>query len=144
MSTDPGFPGQPFFPDQSDPSGLAGMPGQMFPGDQGFPGQPGFPDQMFAGQAGFPGQPGFPLGARRRGYSGAGFGAFGGITLLIVAIFMAIAIATFVSIAHSNSPSPSGPCVGGPAMGQSGQSIGNGNFRFNCADGGSTVVHLGN
>lgn len=63
-----------------------------------------------------------------------------------MAILIAIGIAIFVFIAHSSSfsPGPSGPCVGGPAMGQSGQSLGNGNYRFNCAGGGSTVVHLGN
>ena len=73
-----------------------------------------------------------------------GLGAIGGIGLLLMAILLAIGFAIFVSIAHSMSPSPSGPCQGGPAMGQSGQSIGNGNYRFNCVDGGSTVVHLGN
>lgn len=42
------------------------------------------------------------------------------------------------------TPDPSGPCMGGPIQGESGQSIGNGNYRFACVDGGSTVVHLGN
>lgn len=38
----------------------------------------------------------------------------------------------------------SGPCVGGPAPGATGQPIGHGNYRFDCMGGGSTVVHLGN
>ncbi|MHB1594986.1 MAG: hypothetical protein ACYCO9_12235 [Streptosporangiaceae bacterium] len=39
--------------------------------------------------------------------------------------------------------SHSGPCVGGPVPGASGTPVGHGNYRFNCVNGGSTVVHLG-
>ncbi|MDA8324359.1 MAG: hypothetical protein M0030_31710 [Actinomycetota bacterium] len=39
--------------------------------------------------------------------------------------------------------SHSGPCVGGPIPGAPGTPVGHGNYRFNCANGGSTVVHLG-
>jgi hypothetical protein len=34
--------------------------------------------------------------------------------------------------------------VNGPMPGAVGQSIGNGNYRLDCAGGGSTVVHIGN
>jgi hypothetical protein len=56
----------------------------------------------------------------------------------IVGIIAAVAIA-------SSGPeiSNDGPCIGGPVMGSAGQPIGNGNYRFDCEDGGSTVVHLG-
>jgi hypothetical protein len=40
--------------------------------------------------------------------------------------------------------SHNGPCIGGPAPGATGTPVGHGNFRFDCAGGGSTVVHLGN
>jgi hypothetical protein len=40
--------------------------------------------------------------------------------------------------------SHNGPCIGAPASGATGTPVGNGNYRFDCAGGGSTVVHLGN
>jgi len=52
-----------------------------------------------------------------------------------------IAIATIASSVPQISNK--GPCVGGPAMGSTGQPVGNGNYRFDCVGGGSTVVHLG-
>jgi hypothetical protein len=54
-----------------------------------------------------------------------------------------IFISIFVKAHNALNPNPNGPCVGGPAMGSTGQPIGNGNYRFACVDGGSTVVHLG-
>jgi hypothetical protein len=121
------------------------MPG--FPGDSGFPGQPGMLGQpgMF-GQPGFGGQRGM-LGfvassSRRRGQM-TGPGLVAAIIGLVIFVIIAITIFSHMS-SDFGTPSPSGPCVGGPMMGETGQSIGNGNFRFQCADGGSTVVHLGN
>lgn len=52
-----------------------------------------------------------------------------------------IAIAAIASSAPQVSNK--GPCVGGPVMGSVGQPVGNGNYRFDCDGGGSTVVHLG-
>ncbi len=66
-----------------------------------------------------------------------------GVAVLVLA--MLIAIIVFASIANSRpAVNPSGPCMGGPVMGQAGQSMGNGNYRFSCVFGGSTIVHLGN
>ncbi len=66
-------------------------------------------------------------------------GAWLAVGLLIVIVVVASA---GNSVSH-NVPSTSGPCLGGPDMGSSGVSVGHGNYRFPCADGGSTVVHLG-
>jgi len=41
------------------------------------------------------------------------------------------------------TPDSNGPCLGGPAPGATGEPVGHGNFKFPCADGGSTIVHLG-
>ncbi len=61
-----------------------------------------------------------------------------------MAVLIAVVISVFVSVAHNFFPStPSGPCVGGPVSG-SGQSVGNGDYKFNCSGGGSVVVHVGN
>jgi len=70
----------------------------------------------------------------------------GGIGGLIIMVILAlIAIGVFASIAsHQSSVNPSGPCIDGPVMGAPGQPVGNGNYRFACAGGGSTIVHLGN
>jgi hypothetical protein len=65
--------------------------------------------------------------------------------LILVFILALIALIVFVAIAtRAASVSPSGPCIDGPEMGSVGQAVGNGNFRFACAGGGSTIVHLGN
>lgn len=66
--------------------------------------------------------------------SGVWLGA--GLIIVIIA-----AASTYRSAPHISNH---GPCLGGPAIGSAGAPIGNGNFRFNCVDGGSTVVHLGN
>jgi hypothetical protein len=58
---------------------------------------------------------------------------------LVIAIIAVASIATYRP--HVGNK---GPCIGGPALGSSGTAIGNGNYRFDCVDGGSTVVHLGN
>jgi hypothetical protein len=66
---------------------------------------------------------------------------------LIVAVVLLVIVVVVLIARHSAAPStptfPSGPCVGGPMNGSTGQSLGHGNYRFRCADGGSTVVHLG-
>jgi hypothetical protein len=68
----------------------------------------------------------------------------GGITGVIVAIIAIVIVVVAMTRVHSGmNVSPSGPCVSGPAQGATGQSIGHGNYRFTCVDGGSTVVHLG-
>jgi len=69
----------------------------------------------------------------------------GAFRWVVLAMAILIGIAVFASMAHSfSSPSPSGPCVGGPVMGATGQPVGNGNYKFPCTGGGSTVVHIGN
>jgi len=145
VSTDPTF-GQPAFPDHS---GMTGEPG--FPGQAGFPGDPAFlgapdplgPPALNPGFGpGLPGNPSFP-GWQRRGRYGPPIGGIAG--LIIMAIVIVLTVVIFISVAsHGPSVSPSGPCIGGPAPGAVGQSIGNGNYKFQCVDGGSTVVHLGN
>jgi hypothetical protein len=59
---------------------------------------------------------------------------------LVIVVIVAASVGSAVS---HNVPNTSGPCLGGPDMGSSGVSVGHGNYRFPCADGGSTVVHLG-
>jgi hypothetical protein len=66
-------------------------------------------------------------------------GVWLGVGALIVIIFAA----SVGSGVANHAPSTSGPCQGGPVMGSAGVSVGDGNYRFPCADGGSTVVHLG-
>jgi hypothetical protein len=64
--------------------------------------------------------------------------------LILVVVLALIALVVFVSIAaRTPSVNPSGPCIDGPEMGSVGQPVGNGNFRFDCSGGGSTIVHLG-
>jgi hypothetical protein len=63
-----------------------------------------------------------------------------------LALGLVIVIVTFAATANTAAqvrPNPSGPCDGGPEMGTTGTSLGNGNYRFPCEFGGSTVVHLG-
>jgi hypothetical protein len=111
------------FPGGPDPA--SGMP-------PGFIGQPGFPGGPMSG----PGSSGWGRPVGYRGASRPG--------RLIVAVILLIIVVVVLIARHSASPSsPSGPCVGGPVMGSAGQPLGNGNYRFTCADGGSTVVHLG-
>jgi hypothetical protein len=62
-----------------------------------------------------------------------------------LAVGLLIGIIAIASVASSGPHvSHSGPCVGGPAPGATGQPVGHGNYRFDCVGGGSTVVHLGN
>ena len=69
----------------------------------------------------------------------------GGVAGLIVAIIAMVIVLIMVAKIHgSTGVSPSGVCVGGPVQGAAGQPVGHGNYRFPCADGGTTVVHLGN
>jgi hypothetical protein len=65
-------------------------------------------------------------------------GAWLALGLLIVII----AAASIGSAVSRDTPSTSGPCVGGPEMGADGVPLGHDRFRFPCADGGSTVVHF--
>jgi hypothetical protein len=68
----------------------------------------------------------------------------GGIAGLIIAIVAIVITVIMVARVHAGmTVSPSGPCVGGPAQGATGQPLGHGNYRFPCLGGGSTVVHLG-
>ena len=68
----------------------------------------------------------------------------GGIAGVIVAIIAIVVAVIVLSQASAQRVSPRGPCFGGPITGSTGQPMGHGNYRFPCADGGSTVVHLGN
>ena len=53
-----------------------------------------------------------------------------------------VAVIAIASIAHSvPQVDHSGPCIGGPAPGAEGVPVGNGNYRFDCVGGGSTIVH---
>jgi hypothetical protein len=64
-----------------------------------------------------------------------------------MAVLIVMIIAAFVAVSNLNwfsGPSGSAPCVGGPVPGGTAQSIGSGNYKFNCAGGGSMVVHVGN
>ena len=122
----------------------------------GPPSGPDVPPDMFSGPGMFPGQdmagmppgpdmfprPGmFPGSGPRRG---AGFRAGGAAGVIIAIVAIVVAIIVVVQARSATHVSPSGPCVGGPAMGAAGEPVGNGDFRFPCEDGGSTVVHLGN
>ena len=92
------------------------------------------------------GQPGFGgswSSSRRRGPL-TGPALIFGLIAVVIFVIIAITVVSHLGSSGFGTPDPSGPCVGGPIMGQAGQSIGNGNYRFNCADGGSTVVHMGN
>lgn len=122
----------------------------MFPGGMPFAGGPDPASGMppgFIGQPGFPGGPmsGPGFGPRSPGWGRqAGYRAASRPGALIVAVVVLVIVVALLIAHHSASPSsPSGPCVGGPIMGSTGQPLGNGNYRFSCADGGSTVVHLG-
>ncbi|HEX7993773.1 MAG TPA: hypothetical protein VF506_07615 [Streptosporangiaceae bacterium] len=64
-----------------------------------------------------------------------------GVIVLIIAI--AIAVVIFAKAHNAMTPDPSGPCIGGPVQGATGEPVGNGNYKFPCEDGGSTIVHLG-
>ena len=130
----------------------SGFPGADFPGQPGIPGQPDFTGAVpFADQpgmlgSGIPGQ--LPGQWPRRTLQPMQIGRGGPLAVIAAAVFVVgaiIAIIVFVSIAHRMSnPNPSGTCIGGPQLGAPGQSLGNGNYRFTCAGGGSTVVHIGN
>jgi hypothetical protein len=118
-------------------------------GQPGFPGQPGmFRQPGFTGRPGFAGRPGFGgLGPRSSRPSRAPVTGPGLVVAAIGAIIALIIFGVIASHMSSGSPfgqDPSGSCLGGPAPGAVGQPIGNGNVRFQCVDGGSTVVHVGN
>jgi len=85
-----------------------------------------------------PGMPGWPRPRSGFRISGIG-GLIAAVIMLMIAGVVAISIAS-----HGPSVSPSGPCLGGPAPGAAGQDVGHGNFKFDCVDGGTTIVHLGN
>ncbi len=99
-----------------------------------------FQSQM---NSGFPGNGGFGIGGgwgprRRRPSTPAG--VLASAVLFVVALVIIIAM-----FHHSQSQGGSGgACIGGPATGASGTPVGHGNYRFPCADGGSTIVHIGN
>ena len=83
------------------------------------------------------------MGFRRQGpvYTGVA-----GVVVAIMAVIVFVIIVFAIIAAHAfraAQPNPGGPCVGGPEMGATGQPIGHGDYRFPCAGGGSTVVHLG-
>ncbi len=62
----------------------------------------------------------------------------------VLALGLVIAISVVASVAGTkHHVDTSGPCVGGPAMGEPGVSLGNGRYRFRCEFGGTTVVNLG-
>jgi hypothetical protein len=64
-----------------------------------------------------------------------------GAWLALGVIILIIAVASVAGGGVSqNTPSRSGPCVGGPDMGSTGVPIGHNKYRFPCAGGGSTVV----
>jgi hypothetical protein len=56
--------------------------------------------------------------------------------------YVILAVALFASIASGTSTDTSGPCVGGPQMGASGEPLGDGRYRFPCEISGSTIVRL--
>lgn len=64
-------------------------------------------------------------------------GVWLGVGLLIAIIALAAVASSGPKVSHT------GPCIGGPAMGGTGTPVGNGNYRFACEDGGTTIVHLG-
>jgi len=95
-----------------------------------------------SGGPGFPGGPGFSWSART---ARAGAACYRPADLLVLLITLLIAVVTAITIASwESSNSPSGPCIGGPVPGSTRVSVGNGNYRFDCVGGGSTIVHLGN
>jgi hypothetical protein len=66
-----------------------------------------------------------------------------GVWLALGVLVPLIGLGVFASSVQQQV-SHNGPCIGGPASGATGTPVGNGNFRFDCAGGGSTIVHLGN
>lgn len=61
-----------------------------------------------------------------------------------MAVQLLIGIVGIAAIASSGPQvSHNGPCIGGPDIGSTGVPVGGGNYRFDCAEGGSTIVHLG-
>jgi hypothetical protein len=67
-----------------------------------------------------------------------------GVWLVLGVLVPLIGFGVFASSVQQSQVSHNGPCIGGPAPGAAGTPVGNGNFRFDCVGGGSTVVHLGN
>jgi len=66
-----------------------------------------------------------------------------GVWLALSVLVPLIGFGVFASSVQQQV-SHNGPCIGGPAPGATGTPVGHGNFRFDCAGGGSTIVHLGN
>jgi hypothetical protein len=110
----------------------------QFPGSPDFPGSPpGFPQTPWPSQS-----PTFG-GPRRFGTTRLPTGGIVALIAAILAIVIVIAAIIAANVHSGMNVSHRGPCVGGPAPGATGQPVGNGNYRFPCAGGGSTVVHLG-
>ena len=85
-----------------------------------------------------PGNFGGPWRGRRTGL------LVGGIAGVIITIIMiVIVIVIFAKAQSAMTPDPSGPCMGGPVQGATGEPVGHGNYKFPCEGGGSTIVHLG-
>jgi hypothetical protein len=57
-----------------------------------------------------------------------------------LAVGVVVAMALFASFASGPATDTTGPCVGGPKMGASGEDLGGGRFRFPCSISGTTVV----
>ena len=134
------FPGSPDFPGSPQFPGSPDLPGSsQFPGSSDFPGSAtGLPQTPWSSQ-----QPTFG-GPRRFGTTRLPTGGIVALIAAVVAIGIVIAAIIAANVHSAMNVSHKGPCVGGPAPGATGQPVGNGNYRFPCMGGGSTVVHLGN
>jgi hypothetical protein len=59
----------------------------------------------------------------------------------VLAVEVLLAIVVFASVLSSvPGRDTSGPCVGGPKIGATGEPLGHGRYRFQCAISGSDVV----
>ena len=74
-----------------------------------------------------------PARRRQLGTWAAASGAY-------LAVGVLLAVALVASFSAGSSTDRTGPCVGGPEIGATGEDLGGGRFRFPCAISGSTVV----
>jgi hypothetical protein len=96
---------------------------------------------------GLPGNSGFGMGGGwgpRPWRPTTAAGALVSVVLFVVALVIMIALFHHSQAGSGGSGDSGGACIGGPATGAAGTPVGHGNYRFPCAGGGSTIVHIGN
>jgi hypothetical protein len=108
------------------------------PPAQGGAGQPAFEQSNFPGQY---------WSGGNRGSSSPGPRGRPSVVMRIVFLAIGLVIVGVIfAILHAHQPGgtgSSGPCHGGRVISGTGVSLGHGDVRYKCADGGSAVVHTG-